>query len=991
MANKKRRSRRSRVKTAQNDLSSSDDDSIIDDSDNELEDPTYMPEKDPNETEVSSSEEEEGEIIDAADTATDADEEDEEDDEDEEDEEDEDDEDEDDEDEEYYEYEEDDDYDGDDAEDEEYSSTSQNATATHPLAPIEMKSLNELPKEIQNSILSMQKKGTTGTHIRFDNNGSPYMLIINGRSNKAENNKDHTDCVDCKGHDKIAPKRGRDDEVAFTAKFTKEENEYWKRMSPPEKDSLLDKFKDMKSKNKSQNLPLRFKLLQADLDASSKSLILAKLDQFQKMPDSSGEYFKLRNWLNGISRLPLGVYKSLPIKETTYGKHTDSVNFLKEVKTTLDKTVFGQNDVKNQLMRIMAQWISNPDAKGNCIGLQGSPGVGKCLAKGTEIIMYDGTIKKVENIENGDLLMGDDSKSRTVLSLGRGKDKMYEITNVKGDKYIVNSEHILSLKYSGKKYIQDRPDRNSYQIKYYNQSHKYITISYKNKDKEEVFKEAEKILEKTTENLYVDMSIQEFLKLPKSVRERLKGYKVGIEFQEIPVELDPYMLGIWLGDGNKTNTNITTQDASTNHFKYVLKKYNLLHNKHIPYDYKCNSRENRLKLLAGLIDSDGGYEQGCLSITQSIEHEKLLDDIIYLARSLGFACYKNKKTTSWTYKEEYKRGEAWRINISGEGIEEIPILCPRKKPHARRQIKDALVSTISIKELPVDDYYGFELNGNGRFILSNFVVTHNTSLIKQGLCTALGLPFGFISLGGASDASFLEGHGFTYEGSTYGKVAEILMKTKCMNPVFFFDELDKVSHTYRGEEIIGILTHLTDSSQNERFNDRYFGEIDLNLSKALIIFSYNDESKINHILKDRMITIHVDGYDMNDKVNIAKDYLIPELLKEYRRTAEDIIFSKEVIEKIIDKVSKEEGVRNLKRGLESIISWLNMHTYLPVVEEDSKGRPGKTLKIKLGDTTTTNAKLYTYPVIVTEEHIEKYIKDDPEEAARAMVTHSMYL
>jgi ATP-dependent Lon protease len=130
---------------------------------------------------------------------------------------------------------------------------------------------------------------------------------------------------------------------------------------------------------------------------------------------------------------------------------------------------------------------------------------------------------------------------------------------------------------------------------------------------------------------------------------------------------------------------------------------------------------------------------------------------------------------------------------------------------------------------------------------------------------------------------------------------------------------------------------------------------------------------------------------MNDKVNIANDYLIPELLKEYKRTGEDIIFSKDVIEKIIAKVPKEEGVRNLKRGLESIISWLNMHTYLPVIEEDSKGRPGKTLKIKLGDTTTTNAKLYSYPVNVTEEHIQKYIKDDPEEAARTMVTHSMYL
>jgi ATP-dependent Lon protease len=248
-----------------------------------------------------------------------------------------------------------------------------------------------------------------------------------------------------------------------------------------------------------------------------------------------------------------------------------------------------------------------------------------------------------------------------------------------------------------------------------------------------------------------------------------------------------------------------------------------------------------------------------------------------------------------------------------------------------------------------------------------------TNLCKEGLCKALNLPFGFISLGGASDASFLEGHGFTYEGSTYGKIAEILMKTKCMNPILFFDELDKVSHGYRGDEIIGILTHLTDSSQNERFNDRYFGEIDLNLSKALFIFSYNDESLINPILKDRMITIRVNGYTTSDKICIARDYLIPELLKDYKRNVEDIVFNDDIIEKIIHKVTKEEGVRNLKRGIESIISWLNMHTYLPIQKTDS------------------DEKLYTYPITITDEHIANYIKEDSYDSIKESIARTMYL
>jgi ATP-dependent Lon protease len=204
-----------------------------------------------------------------------------------------------------------------------------------------------------------------------------------------------------------------------------------------------------------------------------------------------------------------------------------------------------------------------------------------------------------------------------------------------------------------------------------------------------------------------------------------------------------------------------------------------------------------------------------------------------------------------------------------------------------------------------------------------------TTLVKEGIAKALKMPFGFIALGGASDGSFLEGHSFTYEGSIYGKIAELLIRTQCMNPILFFDELDKVSTTNKGEEIIGILTHLTDASQNEKFNDKYFGEIDLNLSRALIVFSYNDESLINPILKDRLITIHVKGYSNDDKYIIATQHLLPTILKNYGFQSNDIIFPKEIIYHIIQMVPEEEGVRNLKRGMECIISWLNMYRYLP--------------------------------------------------------------
>lgn len=205
-----------------------------------------------------------------------------------------------------------------------------------------------------------------------------------------------------------------------------------------------------------------------------------------------------------------------------------------------------------------------------------------------------------------------------------------------------------------------------------------------------------------------------------------------------------------------------------------------------------------------------------------------------------------------------------------------------------------------------------------------------TSLIKEGLSKALGIPFGFIALGGATDSSFLDGHSYTYEGSTYGKIAEILIRTQCSNPILFFDELDKVSSTKKGEEIFGVLTHLTDMSQNEKFSDKYFGEIDLNLSRSLIVFSYNDENMINPILKDRLITIKVNGYKKNEKIVIAKDYLLPTIFRNFGMDPQVVQFTDEIIGQIIDTVAEEEGVRNLKRGLECVISWVNMYRYMPM-------------------------------------------------------------
>ena len=206
--------------------------------------------------------------------------------------------------------------------------------------------------------------------------------------------------------------------------------------------------------------------------------------------------------------------------------------------------------------------------------------------------------------------------------------------------------------------------------------------------------------------------------------------------------------------------------------------------------------------------------------------------------------------------------------------------------------------------------------------------TGKTSLVKEGISKILGREFAFIALGGASDSSFLEGHSYTYEGSSWGKIAQILIDSKCMNPVFYFDELDKVSDTAKGDEIIGILTHLTDTSQNSSFHDKYFSEIDFDLSKALFIFSYNDESKINPILKDRMYRIQTKGYDTPDKVIIARKYLLPKIREQVNFDENEVIISDDVLKYLITNkalTQEEMGVRNLKRCLEIIYTKLNLY------------------------------------------------------------------
>jgi len=224
-----------------------------------------------------------------------------------------------------------------------------------------------------------------------------------------------------------------------------------------------------------------------------------------------------------------------------------------------------------------------------------------------------------------------------------------------------------------------------------------------------------------------------------------------------------------------------------------------------------------------------------------------------------------------------------------------------------------------------------------------------TSFAKNGVAGALKRPFEFFSLGGAADSANFVGHSYTYEGSMWGRIVDSLMNARCMNPVMYFDELDKVSTTPHGEEIVSMLIHMTDRSQNSQFHDRYFAGVDIDLSQCLFVFSFNDESKVHPILKDRMQVINCSGYTSDEKKVILNQYVWPQILERIK-LEKDLTISEEAVKYLIGEYSKdEEGVRTLIRAVETLVTRINL---LRIADEETAKSYKFYTKVKLPMTIT---------------------------------------
>ena len=355
---------------------------------------------------------------------------------------------------------------------------------------------------------------------------------------------------------------------------------------------------------------------------------------------------------------------------------------------------------------------------------------GKCLHPDTPVLLYDGRIKKAKDIVVGDQLMGPDSTPRNVLALGSGRSKMYKITPVKGDPYIVNKDHILTL-------VVSPADGFHFKGRFYAQ------------------------------NELVDIAVEDYIALSKTKKLTLKGVRTGADFAPIPEpELDPYFAGLYLGDGTRRTAQLTLSDLNLIDYcrQYAIRRgwririrpydnescyevrlacrgrgdiggckakilpyvLNDRGNKFIHPSFKYGSRATRQALLAGLLDTDGNLHNGFYEITTKFD--ELAEDIVFVARSLGFYVHDN-----YCQKRCCNTGAVGmyhRINISGD-FKDIPTIREGHEPFARTLKKSVLRSAITVEELPEGDYNGFVIDGDHRFLLGDFTITHNTALTVQ--------------------------------------------------------------------------------------------------------------------------------------------------------------------------------------------------------------------------------------------------------------------
>ena len=529
---------------------------------------------------------------------------------------------------------------------------------------------------------------------------------------------------------------------------------------------------------------------------------------------------------------------------------------------------------------------------------------------------------------------------------------------------------ILNLKDSNNNIFNDKPNNNDkLQYYIYDENEKYP-----NDEEEEEYEEGE---EENNDEMQDD-ALDESNELHKYENTQLKNEKLKELSKKLVASNSKNVIKelVTLANQEKQKLSKSKKSTPVDNSKNSIKNYKIFdkilttESKESEYFKKKMSRVEqesaikKLNTIKNLTTIDTPYLIHLINIDIPDIYKACALKKINMLRSMetGFGNSEYYKIKAWVdtfIKIPFNKYNNLPITFA-DGIE----ICHSFMQDAKKTL-DSVVYGLDDAKIQIMQLIGLWLvnpNAIGSAIaIKGPMGTGKTTLIKDGISKILNRPFALVALGGCGDSGFLDGHDYVYEGSKYGKIIEILIKSGCMNPVILFDELDKISDSPKGEEITGVLTHLTDTTQNSNYTDKYMSEITLDMSKALYIFSYNDETKVNPILKDRMYKIETKGYKTKDKLVICKDYLLPKIQEISKFNSHDIILSDDVIEYIInDFTEKESGVRNLKRCIEIIYTKLNLYRLMKPDEN-------------LFETTIKIDKKVEFPFHLKKEIIDKLL------------------
>jgi hypothetical protein len=718
---------------------------------------------------------------------------------------------------------------------------------------------------------------------------------------------------------------------------------------------------------KVQDSPLKMQILTSNISDYNKTVLLEKLSHLDTMFEDNSKA-KLNEWINWGLKISDNI---MPLEVGLNSGELAINKYLYNIKSILDTKIYKMTNAKEKLLELLAMRIINPDSKSMSLALCGPPGVGKCLHPDTQILLFFGGMKAAKDIKKGDILIGDDYTPRIVMNTTEGTDKMYKIIPEMSDTFIVNEPHVMTLYDELINCVVDIPlnefmqKTESYKnrhslfsipIEYQRQDIKNdpymigVLLNSKSKNIEDIMKE---YLNNRLENIskYINgvhdvtslnLSAINNDELAYLINNRYIPDEYLFNTREIRFKLLHGFLDAYFHKNKATITRSKSAERSIKKIEFKRSRTPKPLSKPPKVRFENKSQDVLMDSLSDTSDTLDTLD----TTHRRTESFRIVNSNGYAGRSRDINSRSRDKTSkrldNFKSKIPVLKKHELIISIKDKILNEQIKFLLRSLGYSCISIADEITIYDDISKLPElgtrkemkftvmshneNNYCGFTLTGNGRFLLASGVVTHNTQLM-QVFAECIKQPFVKINMGGTTDPSYFLGHAYTYEGSAPGVIVKAIsnmkigdMRTK--SGILLFDEFDKLGHK---SKVGDAFLHISDPVQQKDFKDEYMPEIKVDLSNITFVYSMNNKNNIDFTLLNRLPVIEVNGYSSKEKHDIIKNYLIPRELENFKFTTRDITFDDNAIKYIIDNTQSidKNGIRKVLEVIQSIIKKIN--------------------------------------------------------------------